>query len=318
MRYPLPHDTAEILRARIGNNRNLGLALDKYLQIQNEVGGQVLGDTWGNEWKLTDETKKRRNIPSLNNPPMPALISRVRQRHQSLLSDFQQREFTMKQFEATPDYRFVVGFGAEHVLETNICLHRIYGFPIVPGSALKGLTRARAFWHLAEQLEVPPGCLEQLDELLREGDGEKQRNIWEEITNCDEVTTWSPQEKDLSRWQNAARDFYQIFGTTERGGGVVFFDAYPVGAPAVETDILNPHYGEYYQDETNQKPPADYYNPVPTFFLTVAKGSRFEFAIASKDSALAETAESWLKQALTELGIGGKTTAGYGFWNPPA
>jgi CRISPR-associated protein Cmr6 len=37
-----------------------------------------------------------------------------------------------------------VGLGAESVLETSIRLHRLYGFPIIPGSALKGLARAYA------------------------------------------------------------------------------------------------------------------------------------------------------------------------------
>jgi CRISPR-associated protein Cmr6 len=40
--------------------------------------------------------------------------------------------------------RVVVGLGAESVLETSIRLHRLYGFPIIPGSALKGLARAYA------------------------------------------------------------------------------------------------------------------------------------------------------------------------------
>src|SRR5207302_8806011 len=60
----------------------------------------------------------------------------------------------VKEFPAVTDYRLVVGFGAKHVLETSICLHRIYGFPIIPGSAVKGVTRARAFWDIAELLKL--------------------------------------------------------------------------------------------------------------------------------------------------------------------
>src|SRR4051812_25489068 len=41
--------------------------------------------------------------------------------------------------EATVRGRMVVGLGAESVLETAISLHRIYGVPYIPGSALKGL-----------------------------------------------------------------------------------------------------------------------------------------------------------------------------------
>jgi CRISPR-associated protein Cmr6 len=40
--------------------------------------------------------------------------------------------------------RMVVGLGAEAVLETSLCLHRTYGVPYIPGSALKGLAAAAA------------------------------------------------------------------------------------------------------------------------------------------------------------------------------
>lgn len=37
--------------------------------------------------------------------------------------------------------RLIVGLGAESVLETGITLNKVYGVPVIPGSALKGLTR---------------------------------------------------------------------------------------------------------------------------------------------------------------------------------
>jgi len=40
--------------------------------------------------------------------------------------------------------RLVVGLGAESVLENAITLHRTYGVPVIPGSALKGLAAAYA------------------------------------------------------------------------------------------------------------------------------------------------------------------------------
>src|SRR5207253_3476888 len=45
-------------------------------------------------------------------------------------------------FSATIDWRMVIGLGGETVLETDITLHQLYGIPYIPGSALKGLTRA--------------------------------------------------------------------------------------------------------------------------------------------------------------------------------
>jgi len=40
--------------------------------------------------------------------------------------------------------RMVIGIGAESVLETSVTLHRTYGVPYIPGSALKGLAAAFA------------------------------------------------------------------------------------------------------------------------------------------------------------------------------
>ncbi|RME12109.1 MAG: type III-B CRISPR module RAMP protein Cmr6 [Ardenticatenia bacterium] len=51
---------------------------------------------------------------------------------------------------ATTQGRLVVGLGAESVLENAITLHRTYGVPVIPGSALKGLAAAYARNRLAE------------------------------------------------------------------------------------------------------------------------------------------------------------------------
>ena len=56
----------------------------------------------------------------------------------------ERRVFLVKRMKAQPIWRFVVGLGAAHVLETGITLHRLFGLPIVPGSALKGAARAYA------------------------------------------------------------------------------------------------------------------------------------------------------------------------------
>lgn len=46
--------------------------------------------------------------------------------------------------------RMIVGLGSESVLETSICLHRTYGTPYIPGSALKGLAASYAHQRLGE------------------------------------------------------------------------------------------------------------------------------------------------------------------------
>jgi CRISPR-associated protein Cmr6 len=113
---------------------------------------------------------------------------------------------------------------------------------------------------------------------------------------------------------------HDIFGSEDknphnvannRQGKVFFMDGLPTAFPKLELDIINPHYGEYYRGE---KPPADYLNPVPVTFLAVAAEQKFSFAVYSRYKDLAEKAKEWLIGGLTELGAGGKTNVGYGYF----
>jgi CRISPR type III-B/RAMP module RAMP protein Cmr6 len=66
--------------------------------------------------------------------------------YSSWFSDWQSSlvRFGARCFQATTTGRMVVGLGNESVLETAISLHRIYGVPFIPGSALKGLASSYA------------------------------------------------------------------------------------------------------------------------------------------------------------------------------
>ena len=94
----------------------------------------------------------------------------------------------------------------------------------------------------------------------------------------------------------------------------------PFESPKIEPDVMNPHYGDYYN---GKKPPADYLNPVPIYFLTV-KNTKFNFMIAVRENintedtklgigTLADITKKWLEKALKEHGIGAKTAVGYGY-----
>jgi len=103
----------------------------------------------------------------------------------------------------------------------------------------------------------------------------------------------------------------------DEAGALIVFDALPARVPKLELDILNPHYGPYYQDPEHN-PPADYYSPVPIFFLTVAAGQLFRFCLAPRPGARivrekdVEQGLELLQAALETLGAGGKTAVGYG------
>lgn len=111
--------------------------------------------------------------------------------------------------------------------------------------------------------------------------------------------------------------FRRIFGSQKQAGTVIFFDAMPVGSKIdFVLDIMNSHYPHYYGEK---KLPTNDQNPNPVTFLTVA-GTTFVFALAPRrlnnevDSKDVELAKGWLQVALEKYGIGGKTSAGYGFF----
>ncbi|MDW8103363.1 MAG: type III-B CRISPR module RAMP protein Cmr6, partial [Anaerolineae bacterium] len=80
--------------------------------------------------------------------------------------------------------------------------------------------------------------------------------------------------------------------------------------------IMNPHFPDYYRT-SGQKSPSDWQSPNPVTFLTVSE-TTYRFAVAARTEdavSLLETAERWLRGALTKLGVGAKTSADYGYWN---
>ena len=99
-----------------------------------------------------------------------------------------------------------------------------------------------------------------------------------------------------------------------RTGEAVFYDAFPARWPELEVDVLTPHYGKHYR---NEGVPADWDNPVPVPFLTIAAGVPFEFPVTAKDPDFEEI-RKLLGTGLDWLGIGAKKAAGYGVFGDPA
>ncbi|KQC07099.1 MAG: hypothetical protein APR54_06380 [Candidatus Cloacimonas sp. SDB] len=58
-----------------------------------------------------------------------------------LLSLQQLPELKVETSAFKPDWRLIIGLGSASVYETSITLHHIYGFPYIPGQAVKGVTR---------------------------------------------------------------------------------------------------------------------------------------------------------------------------------
>ncbi len=268
--YYLPEKISRVAQGHHNHYQNPGLILDKY------VPRIVIDDTkhkglWLRHICTEFATDKK-------------LVQAIYRRWQALLT-----AHNATQFDATLEWRMVVGLGGESVLETDITLHHLYGIPFIPGSALKGLTRA--FASAQKEYCVPINKLEA------------------ERTPSLEETTDHPV-------------IQRIFGTQEQAGSILFFDAFPAnGRFTFAVDIMNSHYPDYYNSLQSGaiKVPANNQSPNPITFLTI-QDAVFTFALAVRDPKYQEDlpiAQTLLQQAIQQYGVGGKTSAGYGYFQKP-
>jgi CRISPR type III-B/RAMP module RAMP protein Cmr6 len=324
--YPLPQDTRALAEAQASRCLNYGLRVERLLLCDRQ------------SWELTKPAKERQGVRVFNHGDLQRIVSAHKVRWEAMLNDCQQRGYVVRRFPMRADSRVIVGLGAESVLETNVRLHRVYGFPVIASSALKGLARSYALWQVAEQLGVPAlssdelaarersrqrSPIQKLEAYLDELNEQSRLQAFSDLQRDEAVPSSAPvRQMNLATAEGKIKSFRDVFGTIGSAGKVIFFDAVPAN-PAnlkLDLDVMNPHYNQYYQG--GNTPPADYLNPIPVFFLAIASGSEFLFAIACGDKnlsrqekeALAQQAQTWLQAGLKEMGVGAKTVAGYGVW----
>lgn len=297
----LTRDTAaawEMHRAK--SPQNAGLIFDRFASIW----------TWERDDTLVvDKPGGLKVVKDAAVEVERALItSRVR-RWNAVADAVQAEPFTL-----STDWRLVTGMGRKGPLEVGFAFDR-YGLATLPGSGLKGLARSRAFFELADALGIGDReGFDRLEKLLAEDDVEEFLRKFRESYPADESGLV------------ATRDLRAIFGTVSASGGAVFLDAIPERTPRLDLDIMNPHVPDYYRAGSTDTatPPTNWQNPVPVYFLAVAAGTPFRFGVGWRGPLTDEArrrrtlARRWLTDGLTELGAGGKTGAGYGYFLPSA
>lgn len=169
---------------------------------------------------------------------------------------------------------FASGLGMSHPAEVGFVWDRNLGVPYLPGGSVKGAARAWA-------------------------------EVWLEDERAARI--FGPRHTSADQERDAGPDT----------GSVIFHALYPRGLPRLRVDVLNPHFKEYYEDRENKVAPGDWLSPVPIFFLTVEAGAAFVTAVQGRPGADpndATVAAGWLRDALTTIGAGAKTAAGYGLF----
>ncbi len=229
--------------------------------------------------------------------------------------------------------RLVIGLGDESVYETSIRLHRNYGVPYIPGSALKGVAKHYAFSILAEEygdaiLRKFSDVKEDVKRRIAKREKISEKDVPEDFylavaviqelfeERFDKLAEISDLKVEIGNEEISVEDLLKIFGTQKQESSIVFLDAFPTpdqlkNKPILELDIMNSHYQPYYQHD---EAPGDWYDLKPIFFLTVPAGIEFHFALALRDGKqdLLNKARNLLIKALKEFGVGAKTSLGYG------
>ena len=109
---------------RAAKETNAGLWLDKYIEDQDP--------------KKVDS--RQNLVKEVSTLPIPSAYRSYFERWRTMLIE----GYGTQMREAKVKGRMIVGLGSESVLETSISLHRTYGVPYIPGSALKGLAASYA------------------------------------------------------------------------------------------------------------------------------------------------------------------------------
>lgn len=354
----LPNASYNLLLNNLQRCQNLGLILDKYapwgqdrrgqwdLQASYEIsrrgqpqtrsasGGEAMG-----LWLSTSGSQRKQQPPS---------VFEEQRTDKNLMREYQDRWGNMVRsgnglaFTLTSSERLAVGLGASHVLETALTLDRNTGLPYIPGSTLKGLARAWGLIEVANALgikledastydEKNPSPLNKLSDFIIDGTIEKayqepnkkkQEEAFERIHKALKIEEITPQAKEkIDR-------FSFVFGSQQNAGAVNFVDGIYNGekAPTYETDVMTPHYKDYYGSGGKSAAPSEDDNPNPVSFLTIGSRQKFAFGVLPRQSAwretdaplgqreTVETAAAALIDGLTKLGVGSKTAAGYGFF----
>jgi len=182
----------------------------------------------------------------------------------------------------------------------SLCLHPHFGFPYIPGSAVKGCTRHHVWtlWNESKDEQERKAYARDIVSIFGYPTGDDSLNAW-----CEKELPQSVINPKTGKRRSLA-------------GRVVFFAAYPEDKAPLEADVLTPHHRKYYTDDAVDCATDDE-APVPVFFPAVKSGGVFEFVVRplkTEDSGLAEKALDYLKAAMEIEGAGSKTAAGYGWF----
>ena len=255
VQLPLPRDVTDAFRTVEPATSHPGLRLDKYCLRPQE--------------RSQEGQKKELDAIALCVPNSVVLREGL-ERRRTALAPLEAMRWSQK--TAGP---LTLHLARTSPLENaGIALHPIYGFVYLPGTGLKGLTRA-----------------------------------WAETIWSPEQTDTTAAQSAIER----IFGFAGTGDEPGASGSIVFHDAWPVQWPRLIVDILNSHHSQYYQGHTPPVEWEEKLIPVYFLAIGPGNEFEFALSPrrtgCAEDVAVAS---DWLKDALVHLGAGAKTAAGYG------
>jgi CRISPR-associated protein Cmr6 len=214
-------------------------------------------------------------------------------------------------FELNLQSRMLVGQGNSSATDVGLTVHHTWGAPLLPGSAIKGLLAH--YIDICYGLDKPelPFWQQPEDQIDRI---DFQGLVWNERGNRIQRGPGKLYRRIFGS-PDAVEDEQMVEHGFEAGackGEIIFHDALyvPGDMKPFAPDVITVHQKEYY-NRAGKSFPNDFDSPNPVSFLTVRPKVGFLFVLSGPED-LMQLTEKLLKDALSEWGIGAKTSAGYG------
>jgi len=264
MEYPIPKRSAEAWQKhRSKSPQNPNLIFDRF------------APDWGSSADKEAKKKAFQEVEGAAKRVDTPLLSAWSARWEATVRNTNADPFSLR-----TDWRFIAGLGRKGPLEAGFSFHR-YGFPMLPGSSVKGIARAYA-WLVEERRESDPDFLMIFGHAPQKREDESVAQSGRAVF-FDAIPARLPKlELDIM-----SPHFPDYYG--DKNNRV---------AP---TDWQNPK-------------PVPFLTVAPNTEFRFAVGWRGP--LSDEARRLRNLAQDWLIKGLTDLGAGAKTSAGYGYFQP--
>jgi len=256
------------------------------IEIEKVSNPSMLFDKCLNEYSFNTQEKYRSlekiasSLTSSYKFGQVDVYKAYKQRMENLAEGLRSQGYKVKKFKLKSVSGLCIGMGRDSAIENGITLERNLGIPIIPSSSIKGVVRSYVTLYGTE----------------------KEQSKINKYFGSDDEQNPKPGEVD----------FLNAYMIADVKDYKVDIKDYKVDIKAYKVDIINNHFPDYYSDQNAKTPPNDWFNPIPVYFIRISEEKIFEFTIIGQDDEILSEVQILIEKAFKEVGVGGKTSVGYG------